>query len=243
MSITSTTSLSVQDQFTSTTAATFSAGDTTLYLNALPTPSEGFLALFTGTTVTEIVYYTSKGSNFVTIPSAVTGSGRGMYGTPTAFSSGTTVKMVVGADYWKELQNGNALGTGAVKGSNLSTSAIKLGYASATGVTVTTVATDLVSVTVTVPAGGRDIKITAQTIAHTGSGAGDDATTYAIKESSTTLGNTRRIRNYATVDNAGQTLVARVSAPSAGSHTYKLVATNDTRNSVVTGSDIFVENW
>lgn len=112
MAITATASLSVQDQYSSTTSASFSASDTTLYLSGLPTPSEGFLTLFTGTAVSEVVYYTSKGANFVTIPSAVAGAGRGMYGTPAAFASGTTVKMTVNADYWKELQNGHAFGAG-----------------------------------------------------------------------------------------------------------------------------------
>lgn len=115
MAITSTPSLTMQDLFSTTTTASFSTSDTTLNLNSVPTGTEGFLTLFNSTgTPTEIVYYNAKGASTVTIPSATQGAGRGMGGTtPTAFASGTTVKQTVVSDFWKELQNYNAMNRSA----------------------------------------------------------------------------------------------------------------------------------
>jgi len=115
----------------------------------------------------------------------------------------------------------------AITAAKLSTSAIKLGAATVTaGQNVNNSAVDIVSVTVTVPAGGRDVRIEATIPFMTGSGAGDTASWFQIKEGATIL-NGKRIRTYQTVDSAVPTVVARVAAPSAGSHTYKLTAVND----------------
>jgi hypothetical protein len=124
MSVIATPSLTLQDQFSTTTTATFPTSDTILNLNAVPTGSEGFLGLFTYNSTTaqydlkEIIYYTSKGASTVTCPSATYGSGRGIYsstGANQSFASGTVVRQVVNADYWKQIQSGAAIG--AVLGS------------------------------------------------------------------------------------------------------------------------------
>lgn len=97
-----------QNFFSTTLASTITASDTVIYLNSLPTPSEGFLVIEPdSTTGREIIYYTSKGVNYVTCPSVA--SGRGVGGTTAAsHSSGATVQMNVVAEDLRGVQTGES---------------------------------------------------------------------------------------------------------------------------------------
>lgn len=97
-----------QNFFSTTLAQTITASDTVIYLNSLPTPSEGFLVIEPdSTTGREIIYYTSKGVNYVTCPSVATG--RGVGGTTAAsHSNGATVQMNVVAEDLRGLQTGES---------------------------------------------------------------------------------------------------------------------------------------
>lgn len=97
-----------QNFFSTTLASTITASDTVIYLNSLPTPSEGFLVIEPdSTTGREVIYYTSKGVNYVTCPSVA--SGRGVGGTTAAsHSSGATVQMNVVAEDLRGIQSGDS---------------------------------------------------------------------------------------------------------------------------------------
>jgi len=97
-----------QNFFSTTLASTITASDTVIYLNSLPTPSEGFLVIEPdSTTGREVIYYTSKGVNYVTCPSVA--SGRGVGGTIAAsHSSGSTVQMNVVAEDLRGIQSGDS---------------------------------------------------------------------------------------------------------------------------------------
>jgi hypothetical protein len=109
-----TPNLGFQNWYSSTLSSGITASDTTLYLNSLPTPSEGYLVLEPdSTTNREIIYYTSKGANFVTLPSAA--AGRGVGGTTAvSHSSGVTVQMNVVAEHFEALQDGTAFAVGGI---------------------------------------------------------------------------------------------------------------------------------
>lgn len=103
-----TNQLDYQNFFSTVLSTTITATDTTLYLNTLPTPSEGYLVIEPDSdTNKEIIYYTSKGANYVTCPDVATG--RGVGGTTAAsHSSGATVQRNVVAEDLREVQNGNS---------------------------------------------------------------------------------------------------------------------------------------
>lgn len=109
-----TPNLSFQNFFTTTLASGITASDTTIYLNSLPTGSEGYLVIEPdSSTNKEIIYYTSKGANFVTLPSVA--AGRGVGGTTAvSHSSGVTAQMNVVAEHFKALQDGTAFAVGGI---------------------------------------------------------------------------------------------------------------------------------
>lgn len=119
-----------------------------------------------------------------------------------------------------------ALANNTILGNNLATNAIKLGYAERTSDFTTTAVstwTDVtnLSTTVTVPAGGRDVKITAFIGGlKTSAGAGTFVS-MAIMEGTTVLG-MGGMNEPTAAYNFPFNVVARVSAPTAGSHTYKV---------------------
>jgi hypothetical protein len=110
----STPNLGFQNFFTTTLASGITASDTTIYLNSLPTPSEGYLVIEPDNSSNkEIIYYTSKGANFVTLPSV--GAGRGVGGTTAvSHSSGVTCQMNVVAEHFEALQDGTAFAVGGI---------------------------------------------------------------------------------------------------------------------------------
>jgi hypothetical protein len=109
-----TPNLSFQNYFTTTLATGITASDSTIYLNSLPTGSEGYLVIEPdSSTNKEIIYYTSKGANFVTLPSVA--AGRGVGGTSAvSHSSGVTCQMNVVAEHFKALQDGTAFAVGGI---------------------------------------------------------------------------------------------------------------------------------
>jgi hypothetical protein len=151
-----TPTLSMQNYFSTTLSAGVVSSDTVFYLTQMPTASEGYLELDEGLSSKEIIYYTSKGSNFVTCPDATAGSGRGVGGTtPAAHAQNAVVKQKINAEYWTELQNGDALAA-LVKGgwfAGISTWV----YASATTLTVS--ATEAASMSV-----GTKLQLTQTTV-------------------------------------------------------------------------------
>ncbi len=109
-----TPNLNFENFFTTTLASGITASDTTIYLNSLPTGSEGYLVIEPdSSTNKEIIYYTSKGANFVTLPSVA--AGRGVGGTTAvSHSSGVTAQMNVVAEHFKALQDGTAFAVGGI---------------------------------------------------------------------------------------------------------------------------------
>ena len=109
-----TPNLGFQNFFSTTLSGSLTATDTTVYLNSVPTPSEGYLVIEPDSASNrEIIYYTSKGANFVTLPSVA--AGRGVGGTSAgAHSSGVAVQMNVTAEHFKALQDGTAITAGGI---------------------------------------------------------------------------------------------------------------------------------
>lgn len=100
-----------QNYFSTSLASPLSASDTVVYLSLLPTATEGWLEIDEGTSNKEIIYYTSKGANFVTLPSV--GAGRGVGGTTAvSHATGATVKMKLNAEWYKALQSGDGFNAG-----------------------------------------------------------------------------------------------------------------------------------
>jgi hypothetical protein len=116
--------------------------------------------------------------------------------------------------------------TNGVQAAALATNAIRLGYASITTNFTTSTASAYVdvtglSVTVTVPSGGRDVKITVFLPGINTSATAGTVVTAAVREGSTTLNQAVWAQSVASYD-LPVTFVTNVSAPSVGSHTYKV---------------------
>lgn len=126
-----------------------------------------------------------------------------------------------------------------VLGNQLATSAVTLGYASSTSTYSITNAgyNDVtgLSVTVTVPSGGRNLKITAFSPSIKSSSAAANTLYWAIRESSTVLNASIQQINTISYNMPG-IVIAYVSAPSAGSHTYKVSMQTSGAGSVETSN-------
>lgn len=124
-----TTALAVQNWYESTLSGGINASDTTIGLNAVPTGTEGYLIIEPdSSTNREVIYYTSKTSNSVLLPSA--GAGRGLDGTTAqSHSSGATVRMEITSSHWNALKDGTAFnGSGhCVQMAKTTTSAVATG--------------------------------------------------------------------------------------------------------------------
>lgn len=117
-----------------------------------------------------------------------------------------------------------ALATNAVQGAQIATNAITLGYAQITSPFTTTTTGSYVtvtglSITVTVPLGGRGVMLTAFLSGFKTSAAAGTLLNVAITEGSTQLNSTAVQQAVSAYDTA-VTVQAYVSAPTAGSHTY-----------------------
>lgn len=131
--------------------------------------------------------------------------------------------------------------TNAVTADKLATSAITIGYAEITSnFTTTTTGSDVdvtgLSVTVTVPAGGRKVQVTAFCTSLLKSGAAGDALIWKLKESTTQLNESAANIPGSNFGIPGVTCVWE-STPGAGSHTYKVAVSQTTAGTVtVTGA-------
>ena len=109
-----TPNLGFQNFYTTTLSSGITATDTTIYLNSLPTPTEGYLVIEPdSSTNKEIIYYTSKGANFVTLPSIAAGRGVGAT-TAVSHNSGVTCQMNVVAEHFEALQDGTSIAASAI---------------------------------------------------------------------------------------------------------------------------------
>lgn len=81
------------DGYQTSLSGAMTDSQTTCELTVLPTPDEGTLVIEPETDNEEEIYYTSKGSGLVNIPSV--SAGRGVNGTAKAHNSGVAVKMLV----------------------------------------------------------------------------------------------------------------------------------------------------
>ena len=136
---TPTSSLGMQDFFTTTlSAAVTDANQLTIYLNSVPTNTEGYLVIdYANSTTREIIFYSAVGANYVTVPA----DGRGQGGTTAqAHDLGADVRQNMVSGYWDALKNGQLAGGAGWE------QAGTLAYASADSPTFTaTIATDLTS--------------------------------------------------------------------------------------------------
>lgn len=224
-----TDSFGIEDNFQTTLSSSITDSDTAIPLTALPVPTEGTLVIEPDTANEEEIYYTSQGSGVVNVPSV--SAGRGVYGTAVSHNSGVTVKMIPTRAAWEAVKYGGAIedgsitsakiGAGEVAATNLATGAITLGYAEVSsnqGSITTEVDLTNLSVTVTVPTGGRKIAIRASILAQSTVAA--DRALLRIKESTTDL---KQMYCTLPVANNVETITdAHIFTPSAGSHTYKL---------------------
>lgn len=101
-------SQTTQNKFSTSLAQSCTSSDTVLYLNALPTASSGYLVIDEGLTTEETVYYSSKGSNFITLPSTsyrgLSYSANGAQG----HTNNASVKMKVVSQYLEDLRSGES---------------------------------------------------------------------------------------------------------------------------------------
>jgi hypothetical protein len=140
-----TSSLGMQNWYTTTLSAGCGATDTTIYLNATPTPTEGYLIIDPNNpgTTAEVIHYTSIGSGTVVLP----GTGdRGLDGTTAqSHAQGTTVVMNYTTSHFTALQTGDALNTGAIS-TKIITNPYKFSvYLAASSVSVTSNAASLIT--------------------------------------------------------------------------------------------------
>lgn len=225
-----TPNLKPQNYYSTTLSSSVNTTDTVFPLNgAVPTNSEGYLEIDEGLSSREIIFFTSVGANSVTAPSV--GAGRGVGGTSAAsHASGATVKMKLNAEWYLALQNGQAIANNAIQAASLATNAITLGYAQITAAVVLTtptsdtLVTGLTTGSITIPAGGRKVKITAWANAIDNSGTSAvntlsiwDGTVGSGTELATALHSSTTVAS-----DPHQVTAIAVVTPAAGSKTYNV---------------------
>jgi hypothetical protein len=104
-----TTAIGWQNKFSTTLTSGITSTDTTIPLNALPTPSEGFLVIEPDSSTNwEVIYYTSKTGSAVVCTSVA--NGRGVDdSTAISHSQGATVRMDSTAGMFEVLKNASAI--------------------------------------------------------------------------------------------------------------------------------------
>lgn len=156
-----TSSLGVQNWYADTLSQACGAGDTTINVNNVPSPSEGYLIIDPNNISTrEVIHYTSKGSGTVILP----GTGdRGLDGTTAqAHAQGTAVVMNYTSSHYTALQSGNALKAQAISPTQLNTgalSAVVLTSETTSSTSYADLATTTDTVTVTIGSNGLALVI------------------------------------------------------------------------------------
>lgn len=208
----------LQFQKTDTLASTMGTGATSATLTS------GNFGSPSGTQVLVIDYdVPSKAAAFkCTIAGTALTSMVRVHGPDVEHVTGAKVTMAWVPEHHERLKDGTDIATGAIDGTKLSTSAITLGYASTTtaqiGINAETDLTGL-SVDVTVPPGGRRVKITGY-VPFVKYNFGGVAAIF-IYEGTTQLG---RWKFYMNATEAGLGIPIAVITPTSGPHTYKLRA-------------------
>jgi len=103
------TNIGMQDFFTTTLSAAVSdATDLTIYLNSVPTETEGYLVIdYSNSSKREIIFYNAVGANYVAVPA----DGRGQGSTTAqAHDLGADVRMNMVSGYFDVLKDGQLLG-------------------------------------------------------------------------------------------------------------------------------------
>lgn len=136
----------MQSFFTTTLSAAVNDGtETTIYLNNVPTPDEGYLVIdYSNSTKREVIYYTSKGANYVTCPSAA--AGRGVDGT-TAQSHllGADVRMNMTKGFYDGVKDGTALNDDLIIARHLADNAVETVAIKDANVTTAKIAADAIT--------------------------------------------------------------------------------------------------
>ena len=174
----------------------------------------------------ETIFYTSYTSG----TGAISGMTRGVAGTTgVTHANGCNVQYGHSA-YW--------YGNNIIQNTDLATNAITLGYAQITS-TFTTTSTSLVDVTgvtttVTVPSGGRRLKVTVYGMGIGSSAGGASIINAVILEDGVQISQMQVVQPAA---NSGMPLTLMASkVASAGSHTYKLQACDTAAGTTTIGA-------
>jgi hypothetical protein len=153
-----TADLGFQSFFQAQLTAGISDSDTNIPLDNVPTPTEGFLVIEPNVPAKrEIIFYTSKDANSVTVPAGV-GNGRGYDGTTaTSHLQNADVIMAPVAAMFQALKDGTGLEDGAVTADKLGLgpqiAEVETDQSTSSG-SYTDLSTVGPAVTVTVPASG-----------------------------------------------------------------------------------------
>jgi hypothetical protein len=163
-----------------------------------------------------------------------------VYGVPITTGVISTANTVNGSSLVAASVGSTALNTNAVQGNQLATNAIKLGYVEmSTAFTSTTVGSYVdvtgLATTVTVPAGGRDLEITVF-ISGMRTSAATGTLLFANISEGATIINSATFAEYTTGFNVQLTLVAHVTAATAGTHTYKCQVAQGAAGTITVGS-------
>jgi hypothetical protein len=142
----------------------------------------------------------------------------------TIYGISVTGGTIGSAAYGAGSISSTAIATNGVAASNLATSAITLGYAQITG-NITTTSTTFVqatglSVTVTIPAGGRRIKVTVYTVSVANS-VSANGTVLSLWDGTVGSGTQIQQTNVVPATNIAMSLIW-AGTPSAGSKTYNV---------------------
>jgi hypothetical protein len=164
-------------------------------------------------------------------------SGHTAANTGTIYGIAVTSSKISGTVISNNTITSTQIATNGIAASNLATNALAIGYAQiTTNFTTTTTSSNVavtgLSVTVTVPSGSRNLKITAFCGGIKTSAVAGTFINWTILEGTTTLGTTI-ISEPVTSYECAAMCVAYVAAPSQGSHTY-FVATGESAAGTVT---------
>jgi hypothetical protein len=122
-----TSSLDVQNWFETTLSAQVGSTDTTINLNAVPTPSEGYLILDPdNTSLREVIHYTSTASGSVSLPGV---GDRGVDSTSAQpHAQNAIVRMEYTTSHYDALKNGYGLSNNSITYRTLAPGVTRLAF-------------------------------------------------------------------------------------------------------------------
>jgi len=208
-----TSAFAYEDGFQTTLSNPMTDSQLTAEMASLPAGAEGTLVIEPGTANEEEIYFTSKGTGLVNIPSV--SQGRGVNGTAHAHNSGVPVKMLITKASLDSLR-GDIVKNGVLGYAEITSNFV-------TGTTGSEVDVTGLATTVTVPTGGRRIKISVYLPAFYSSNA--VGCHVSIAEGATILSQSNL--DVATGNKDIPISVSYCAVPSAGSHTYKVTVRSE----------------